>query len=83
LTAVAPLNPYAALSNPIVEGVFSALLLVSGLLAKSRSAQKKAADSLAEAIVVSGSTDKAMKVADTNGTVPLVSEHIANNTLTT
>lgn len=81
--ATAPVNPYAPLTNPLVEIIGSALLVTSAWLAKKKSDHAKAADALAETVVSMGpkAVETALKTAGVNGAT-LVSGHIDNNTPT-
>lgn len=79
--ALAPVNPYAALTRPAVEVLGALALGISTLVVgiKNRN-NKAAAASLAQTVVASGLTSKALQSAVENKAT-LVAEHINNSTV--
>lgn len=78
--SVAPVNPYAGIVEKAIDCGFGLATIISLALAKSRSAHKAAADSLAETVTRANLQTQALQIAASNGVAQVVHEHLDNNT---
>lgn len=83
VNSTAPINPYTAPLNLVIDGAAAIVTAVSLAFARKKSADaeahKLAADSLAETVVKSGNTVAALQIAALNKTADAVALHLDNN----